>query len=376
MKSANRENRIEHETKFHAIRPLFRILSLIIGLGLFLLALGLGVLIYLNSPPNTTVHEASDGAIRISGNGEVLIDVRKGETGLSVGKRLEEAGIIRNRYFWYFLSRYDRRPVKSGTFRLEFPASQLAVHRTLIEGRQMLERVTIPEGLTLKKTADILEDAGITPAEDFLRAAEDPATLDSYSIPSRGMEGYLFPDTYFFPKDYPADMVVRAMADNFFYHVQLLASSLGTPGKGAPVKGEELFRLVTLASIIEREYRVEDEAPLMAGVFYNRLGINMALQSCATVEYIITEIQGKPHPKVIYTRDTEIRDPYNTYVYPGLPPGPICSPGAVALNAVLHPQDSDYLYFRLVDPGAGRHYFSKTLDDHIRAAVFYVKEGR
>jgi UPF0755 protein len=338
------------------------------GLCLFFLALGFGMFIYLNSPPSLAVQEERDGALRIAEDGSVLIEVWKGESGLSVGKRLEEAHIIRNRYFWQIISHYDKEFVKSGAFRLDLPASQLAIRKVLIEGRQMLERVTIPEGLTLKKIARALEEADICDAGEFLSAAEDTGLLDSYHIPSPTMEGYLFPDTYLFPRDYPPDLVVRAMADNFFSRLR----ELSPPA----LDGEELFRLVTLASIIEREYRVDDEAPLMAGVFFNRLRIGMALQSCATVEYIITEIQGKPHPTVIYTRDTEIRDPYNTYMYPGLPPGPICSPGAVALNAVFHPQDSDYLYFRLADPGAGRHYFSKTLDDHIRAGVFYVKEGR
>jgi UPF0755 protein len=93
------------------------------------------------------------------------------------------------------------------------------------------------------------------------------------------------------------------------------------------------------------------------------------------VEYIITEIQGKPHPEVIYTRDTEIRDPYNTYIRPGLPPGPISWPGETALRAAFYPEASDYLYFRLVDDYAGRHYFSRTLDDHIKAGRLYVKGG-
>jgi UPF0755 protein len=283
-----------------------------------------------------------------------------------VGKRLEEAGIIRNRYFWYLLSRLDSQFVKTGTFRLEVPAGQLKIRRALVEGRQMLERVTIPEGLTLKKTARLLEDAGICNVESFLQAAEDPEILNFYAISAPSLEGYLFPDTYLFPKDYPPDLVIRAMADNFF-------SKLGKLS-GGTVPGD-LQNLVILGSIIEREYRVADEAPLMAGVFFNRLKIGMALQSCATVEYVITEIQGKPHPALIYTRDTEIPDPYNTYVYPGLPPGPICSPGALAMEAVLRPRDSDYLYFRLVDPGAGRHYFSRSFDDHIRAGIFYPKES-
>jgi UPF0755 protein len=350
-----------------AFRILFRTLSVFLGLCLCLLAAGFIAVIFLNAPPSAPPREESGGALRIAEDGSVIIEIRKGESGASVGKRLEEARLIRNRYFWQLLSRLDSRFIKTGSFRLEIPASQLAIRRALVEGRQMLERITIPEGLTLRKTARILEDAGICGAEALLQAAEDPGLLASYSVSGPSMEGYLFPDTYLFPRDYPPDMVIRAMADNFFSHLA------GLPGGGA---GEDLRDLVILASIVEREYRVPDEAALMAGVFRNRLRIGMALQSCATVEYIITEIQGKPHPAVIYTRDTEIRDPYNTYLYPGLPPGPICSPGVLALEAVLRPRDSDYLYFRLADPGAGRHYFSRTYDDHIRAGVFYPKEGR
>jgi UPF0755 protein len=99
----------------------------------------------------------------------------------------------------------------------------------------------------------------------------------------------------------------------------------------------------------------------------------MALQSCATVEYVITEIQGRPHPEALYNRDIEIRDPYNTYIIPGLPPGPISAPGAAALDAAFHPAKSDFLYFRLTDAATGRHYFSKTLDEHILAGKLLLK---
>jgi UPF0755 protein len=157
------------------------------------------------------------------------------------------------------------------------------------------------------------------------------------------------------------------MVNNFFSRIgEIDEKTLSMPP-------EELNRLVILASIVEREYRLEEEAPVMAGVFFNRMNIGMALQSCATVEYIITEIQGKPHPEVLSTRDTEIRDPYNTYIRPGLPPGPISSPGAVALKAVLSPVKTGYLYFRLVEPASGRHYFSGTLDEHIKAGKLYLK---
>ena len=295
------------------------------------------------------------------------IDVRRGESSQSVGLRLERAGLISSRYFWNLLCRINKEPVKSGTYILEAPASQIAIHRLLVSGKQILYRITIPEGATLKKTARILEEAGICLAGDFLEAAVDPEILSLYMVPNSSMEGYLFPDTYLFPAEYPASGAITAMADNFFSRVENIDPS------AVNLTPQQLNEKVIIASIVEREYRVAEEAPVMAGVFYNRLGINMALQSCATIEYIITEIQEKPHPSVLYNRDLEIRDPYNTYIRPGLPPGPISAPGAVALRAALFPQKSDFFYFRLDDPQSGKHYFSRTLDEHIRAGQLILK---
>ncbi|MDR2419588.1 MAG: endolytic transglycosylase MltG [Treponema sp.] len=329
--------------------------------------LGIGTMVYLNNPPDKLPENAED-------DGSILFEVRSGETASSVGSRLETAGIIKSRYLWNLLARFKTDYIKAGTYRLELPASQDAIYQTLIEGReeQVFVKVTIPEGVTLKKMARILEDAGICDADAFLETARNKAILEAYQIPGNTMEGFLYPDTYFFTADYPVDMVIKTMADTFFKRIAELEDS----ADAAPLTPKEIYEKVTIASIVEREYRVDEEAALMAGVFFNRLRIDMALQSCATVEYVITEIQGKPHPTVIYTRDTEIDNPYNTYVYDGLPPGPISAPGAVALNAVFHPVASDYLYFRLVDANAGRHSFSKTLDDHIKAGALYVKRGR
>jgi UPF0755 protein len=280
---------------------------------------------------------------------------------------MEAAGIIRSRYFWELLSRLDKEYLKAGTYSFSLPATQLEIRSLLVSGRQLLIRVTVPEGTTLKKTARILEDAGVCAAADFLAAASEQDILDRYRIPGATLEGYLYPDTYLFPEGYPADLTVRAMADTFFKRLaELQPDSLS-------LSPAELNSRVIMASIVEREYRVDEEAPIMAGVFYNRLRIGMALQSCATVEYVITEIQGRPHPERLYERDTEIRNPYNTYMVPGLPPGPISAPSAVALNAAFSPVPSEYLYFRLVNPAEGRHYFSQTLDDHIRAGALYVK---
>jgi UPF0755 protein len=334
---------------------------------LFLLSgIGIGVFVYCNSPPDNPPEFQSD-ALRIPGDGTAYIEVRNGESAISVGRRLENAGILRTRHFWNLVSRLNPEYIKTGTYRFNIPATQLEIWSVLVSGRQLLIRVTIPEGVTLKKTARILEEAGVCKAEEFLGAASDRRILEEYRIPGKTMEGYLYPDTYLFPADYPAPQVVRTMADTFFQRLEEIYG--GVPGLTA----EELNDRIIQASIVEREYRVDDEAPVMAGVFYNRLKIGMALQSCATVEYVITEIQGKPHPSALYDRDIQIRDPYNTYIRPGLPPGPVSAPGPAALKAAFYPDSNDYLYFRLTDPAAGRHYFSRTFDEHIRAGVLYVK---
>jgi len=145
--------------------------------------------------------------------------------------------------------------------------------------------------------------------------------------------------------------------------------------ESASLSPQELHERLILASIVEREYRVPGEAPLMASVFSNRLRIGMALQSCATVVYVITEELGKPHPELLLFRDLEIESPFNTYLNRGLPPAPIANPGLVALLAALEPEKTEYLYFRLVDAAAGRHKFSVTYDEHEDAAPLAVKRS-
>lgn len=300
--------------------------------------------------------------------GSVLFIVRAGETASSVGKRLEASGLIRSSLLWTILARIDSEPIKTGTYRLRGPLGTLAIRELFISGKQLLIKVTVPEGYTLKKVASLLESNGITDAAEFMSAAKDTELLKSYGIPGKSVEGYLYPDTYFLPRSYPAEQAVRAMVDTFFRRIEKIATKAISS-----YSSDELYRTVTLASIVEREYRVNDEAPLIAGVFHNRLRIGMALQSCATVEYVITEIQGKAHPEVLYNKDIAIPDSYNTYVNRGLPPGPISSPGHVSLDAAFNPMPNDYLYFRLENPSEGRHRFSRTLNEHVKSGTIYVK---
>ena len=351
------------------IVSLIHFFTVIIALILIFIPVLIGFIMYFNSPVSEErrpVGLSQNDAIKLTDDG-YLIDIRKGETSQSVGMRLERTGLISNRYFWNAICRLGKDQIRTGTYRIRMPASQIEIYRALVYGQEVLHKVTIPEGVTLKKMAKIIDESGVCSAQEFLAAADDPQIISQYNIPNKSMEGYLFPDTYYFPAEYPAQKIVTTMADNLFVNLKKLDPAI------LAMTPKELNEKIIIASIVEREYRVEKEAPIMAGVFYNRLKIKMALQSCATVEYIITEIQNRPHPSVLLFTDIEIDHPYNTYVKPGLPPGPISAPGLTALRASFYPDKTNYLYFRLEDVASGRHYFSRTYDQHIKAGELITK---
>jgi UPF0755 protein len=297
-------------------------------------------------------------------------NVGKGESVASIAERLEETGIIKNRHLLVLISRLKgtENLFQAGSYLLPRDKTALDIHDYFVSGSQVLVRVTIPEGWTLSRIAAYLEQKQVTSAAEFKKAAADPEVLKKYSISGANLEGFLYPDTYLFQKDFPAEQVVRHMVENFFLRLKAAAPDYKS------IKQDELYRKVILASIIEREYRSPEEAPLMASVFYNRLGVNMALGSCATVEYIITEVEKKPHPSYLTYKDLEVNSPYNTYIHPGLPPGPISNAGATALAAAFSPAKTNYWYFVLRDPESGRHYFSKNLDEHNHAKFVYLKK--
>lgn len=332
-----------------------------------LLLAGFGILLAAGA---VAAFSALDAAPEGVPSGGVLFTVGAGESGAGIARRLEDQGLIRSAPAFQGLLRVrgQQASLKRGTYRIEPGMRGRDVLDLLASGKQALVRVTVPEGHTLRRTADVLSQAGVVDREDFLAAARDPGLLAALGIPAASAEGYLFPDTYYLPRETPGSEAVRLMAGAFRARI---AEELP---ESASLSQEELHRRVILASIVEREYRLAEEAPRIAGVFWNRLRIGMALQSCATVVYVITEVQGKKHPEVLYNRDIEILHPFNTYVNPGLPPAPISNPGMTALTAVFRPEPSRYLYFRLLDPRAGRHYFSETLDEHIRAGALAVKD--
>ncbi len=301
--------------------------------------------------------------------GDTVFTVNPGDNVGTIGRRLEKLGLIRSAEFLKLYSRIKGTggSFKTGSYRISPGAKMSDIHDILISGHQILYKVTIPEGWTMKRIGRLLEDEGITAAEDFYKAAGSGELLSSHGIHSSTAEGFLFPDTYMFQKNFPAERVVSIMIDNFFRIISEIYPDY------REIPPDEFYRKIILASIVEREYRVADEAPLIAGVFYNRLKIGMSLGSCATVAYIITDIEGKPHPSRITYADLEIDSPYNTYLHKGLPPSPISNPGRTALEAAFHPAKTKYLFFVLEDPSSGRHKFTETYQDHLTAKNLYIK---
>jgi len=326
----------------------------------------------------------------------VEIVVSKGANISSVSSELEENGLVRNSWYisWRFriLSRLGKTTVlQAGRYSLEFgkKPSELLRSLTSPQGAQRVyTTLVIPPGLTASEIAGRVEDAGLARADDVLSSMIILA--DEYPIMNNpeGLQGYMFPDTYKIESPVEsgiedsetsretADMIVRILTDRFFQVLGEIDPSWTN------LTRSQLHEKITLASIVEREYRRSDEAPKIAAVFNNRILDGMPLQSCATVVYTIEETeQGKPFRdeylkfnRRIFERYLEIPSEYNTYYDKGLPPGPISSPGRVALEAAFFPADIDALFFVVKDPVAGTHTFTRYYKDHLAAREAYLNQ--
>ncbi len=317
------------------------------------------------------VVEAINAPTKMVENEETMVTIRDGEYVGAIAERLQSAGIIRSSFFLKIVSRLKgtQGDFQRGTYRIPHEATSMQIHDVLVSGSEVLTKVVIPEGWTAGRIADRLDWQGIVPKEEFLEVVNSPESIEAIDVPAESLEGYLFPDTYLFPKDFPAKRVVEEMIGNFVRTVKKIAPDMDEKTH------EELHRIITVASIVEREFRAPDEAARMASVFYNRLESDMKLQSCATVAYVMTEKLGLEHPDVLTYDDLDIASPYNTYYTAGLPPGPIANPGETALRAALYPEESEFYYFVLKDPEAGRHEFSRNFNEHVSAKNLYLKKS-
>ncbi|HBK59157.1 MAG TPA: endolytic transglycosylase MltG [Spirochaetaceae bacterium] len=293
----------------------------------------------------------------------VEIKIEKGSSLSVVARELREVRIIpSSKVFglYMYVSGADRT-IKPGTYSFAPLLSPVLVAQKLVRGETMAKKVMIPEGRTASQIARILESQNIVSREAFLKEVNNAEFAQKLGIPAASCEGYLFPDTYFFEEESDPQEVIEQMVANFRAVIKRIDER--------QITAEELHRNVILASIVEREYRVPEDAPIIASVFFNRIEAQMPLQSCATVVYVLTEHLGQPHPSVVYYNDLRVKDPYNTYIHRGLPPGPISNPGEISLRAVLFPSKTDFLYFRLESASSGKHRFSRTLSEHNEVAI-------
>lgn len=302
---------------------------------------------------------------------QVRIEVPYGMSIYEISSVLKENNLIRNEKIFYYCARFPqlrkilfpKNPnlnfsLKSGVYYIKNNMEISEILELLSSGQQEYIKISIPEGFTVSKIAELLEENRICSKIDFINVSKDKNLLSKYQIPADSCEGYLFPDTYFFTLGMKSDTIICIMLDNFFEKIKTIPNL-------REKNPDDLFYTVRLASIVEREYRLEEEAPLIASVFQNRLRRNIGLYSCATVVYILTEIEGRPHPDRILIEDTKIDSPYNTYKYAGLPPGAISNPGVVALNAAANAPKTNYYFFQIADAQTGRHVFTKTFEEHI-----------
>ncbi len=282
--------------------------------------------------------------------------------GLSINQiadKLHQQGIILHPWEFTILAKILNKDknVKAGFYRLRKRTPALFLLGTLIRGSREYMALTIPEGFQSRDIGQLLARNEIMKVEEFQALVTDTVLIREFDIKANSLEGYLFPDTYYLDPRIDKREIIKMMVRNFFKNIKELKLD------------DSLQIFLIMASIVEKEARLDEERPIIASIFWNRLRMNRPIESCATVLYAI----GQTKPKLTEA-DLKINSPYNTYRILGLPPGPICSPGLKSITAARYPEVTDYLYF--VARGDGSHIFSKTFQQHLEAKLAVNKYGK
>lgn len=292
-------------------------------------------------------------------DGDVVeIVVRQGSGALAIGRQLREEGLVRYPRLFALTARLRGLDgtLKSGRYHLTGGSGWSEIQDIIARGEVVTFPLTVPEGFTLRELAPRIAEATGVGVDSVLQLGADSAFVAELGLPGPTLEGYLFPDTYRFAEGLPPSDLLSEMAARY----RAFWSPQRTARLDSLSMGER--ELVTLASIVEEEARVAEERPVIAGVYANRLEIGMLLQADPTVQYAL----GEPRERLLYADIDRVADhPYNTYTQPGLPPGPISSPGEASLDAALYPADVPYLFF--VARPDGSHVFSRTNREHVNA---------
>jgi len=282
--------------------------------------------------------------------------LRPGWSSRRIALELHNAGVVRSANAFLLIHYLRVRPLKAGEYLFDRPETTLEVYDRIARGDIYFHSVVVPEGFNLFDVAGAIEASGLASRAEFLDQARAALPLISDLDPQAiSLEGYLFPDTYRFTRTQSLRDMIATMVRRFRQEQR----ALNLAG--------DVHRIVTLASIVEKETAVAEERPQVAGVYANRLRRNMALDADPSVIYAAL-LAGR-YNGAIHQSDLQSDSPYNTYRYPGLPPGPICNPGRASLEAALHPAANDFLYF--VSDAQGHHRFARTLDEHQRNVAQY-----
>lgn len=289
---------------------------------------------------------------------EVAVAIPPQATARQVGQLMKQSEVVRNPVLFYLYARFRGldSQIKAGEYQISNSLSTPEVLQEMVDGRLAVQSFTIPEGFTTAQVADLLVSRGFVDRENFfMTLGNEPFTYSfTESLPQgdRRLEGYLFPDTY----QVTRGLSERSIIDLMLRRFEVEMDELDYPAR-AEKAGLTLHQAVTIASMVEREARVDQERPLISGVIHNRIKRSIPLQIDATVQYAL----GANKPKLYY-KDLEIDSPYNTYRVNGLPPGPIAMPGRSSLEAAVNPAQTEYLYY--VAKPDGSHAFATTLADH------------
>jgi UPF0755 protein len=289
---------------------------------------------------------------------QTFVEFKTGSSARRIATELKDAGIIRSRTAFLLLHLTRRGSLKAGEYAFDHPDSLRDVYSRIVRGDTFARVLVVPEGYNMFDIAAEVERLGIDSQQGFLEQARTQTALVRDLDPQAPtLEGYLFPDTYRVPRKEKSPEVIAAMVKRFHQE----ARAIGLTG--------DVHRIVTMASIVEKETAQPDERPLVAGVFYNRLAKHMPLDTDPSVVY--AALLNGTYRGGIYASDLQFASPYNTYRNAGLPPGPISNPGQASLLAAMHPAQTDYLYF--VSDNQGHHRFARTLEEHNRNVAEYRK---
>ena len=335
--------------------------KLLVTLFLLVVVAGVGVF-FVGNTVWGRVHEPYKGYDAA----EQFVDIPPGTAITEIRRRLVDAGVVRDdtvlRVALWWTG--ESRNLRAGEYRFARPMTPVEVVETLARGDVYTRSITFPEGLTIQEMARIYESREFGSARDFTQAAADASLITDLDPAARDLEGYLFPDTYALPRGTPASRLIALMVNRF------KATYTADARAGAEAQDLTTRELVTLASLVEKETGKPEERPMVAAVYRNRLNIRMPMQADPTVVYALMRA-GKYNGN-IRREDLSMDSPYNTYRYPGLPPGPIAAPGKASLDAALMPAEVPYLYF--VSRNDGSHVFASTLAEHNRNVQTYQVE--